>query len=359
MCDRTVEIVRYDDTWASQFIAEKRLLYGALAPCLVDLHHIGSTAVPGLAAKPIVDMLAEVRDLDALDRRSPSLAAAGYRAKGEFGVAGRRYFVKGEALHTHHLHAFRRGDAHVARHLAFRDYLRAHPNIAARYANLKREVAANCGNDIERYCAGKHDFADAHDRAALRWYAGRDAAVPRGDAGAGAGIEIRKDDLDGPEIRALLDEHLRDMYGISPPESVHALGIAGLRRPEVTFWTGWSGGELVGCAALRELDAAHGEVKSMRTSSAHRRQGVGRAMLAHVIAIARARGYRRLSLETGSMDAFAPARRLYEAFGFGYCGPFAAYVADPNSAFMTRSLEITYRFPLASRSSPIESENSA
>ena len=149
---------------------------------------------------------------------------------------------------------------------------------------------------------------------------------------------IRADDLTGPEIRALLEEHLRNMYELSPPESVHALDLAALRRPEITFWTAWSEGALVGCGALKELDPAHGEVKSMRTASAHRRKGIGRAMLEHIIAEARARSYRRLSLETGSMDAFLPARRLYESFGFTYCTPFADYTDDPNSAFMTRTL---------------------
>ena len=147
---------------------------------------------------------------------------------------------------------------------------------------------------------------------------------------------IRVDDLAGPEIRALLEEHLADMHAISPPESAHALDLDGLRRPEITFWTAWSGNALLGCGALKELSPDHGEVKSMRTARAHRRGGVARAMLAHIVAAARRRGYQRLSLETGSMAEFAPARSLYERFGFRYCEPFAGYVDDPNSVFMTR-----------------------
>lgn len=149
---------------------------------------------------------------------------------------------------------------------------------------------------------------------------------------------IRVDDLTGPEIRALLEEHLRSMYELSPPESVHALDLEALRRPEITFWTAWSDGVLVGCGALKELDRRHGEVKSMRTASAHRRKGVGHAMLEHIVAEARARSYARLSLETGAMAPFLPARRLYEGFGFAYCAPFADYTDDPNSAFMTLAL---------------------
>lgn len=148
-------------------------------------------------------------------------------------------------------------------------------------------------------------------------------------------MEIRADDLRGPEIRALLEEHLREMRSISPPGSVHALDLDGLRRPEVTFWTAWKGGDLLGCVALKELDAAHGEIKSMRTARAHRRRGVAAAMLRHVLAEAARRGYARLSLETGSMAAFEPARRLYAAHGFRPCGPFADYTDDPNSVFMT------------------------
>lgn len=149
---------------------------------------------------------------------------------------------------------------------------------------------------------------------------------------------IRIDDLTGPEIRALLEEHLRNMHELSPPESVHALDLDSLRQPGITFWTVWSDGELLGCGALKELDPTHGEVKSMRTAATRRRSGVGRAMLQHILAEARSRAYTRLSLETGAMEAFAPARRLYETFGFTYCAPFADYGEDPNSVFMTRTL---------------------
>jgi putative acetyltransferase len=152
-------------------------------------------------------------------------------------------------------------------------------------------------------------------------------------------LQIRTDDLAGDEIRALLAEHLREMHSLSPPESVHALDLTALRRPDITFWTVWSADTLLGCGALKALSATHGEIKSMRTARAHRRSGVARAMLEHIIAEARRRAYRRLSLETGSLPAFAPARRLYEQFGFTYCAPFGEYREDPNSVFLTRALE--------------------
>lgn len=152
-------------------------------------------------------------------------------------------------------------------------------------------------------------------------------------------VDIRIDDLSGPEIRELLDEHLANMRSISPPESTHALPMEGLRKPEVTFWTAWENGELVGCGALKELDAQHGEIKSMRTVSRHLRKGVAKTLLDYIIGEATQRGYRRLSLETGSMESFAPARQLYARAGFTYCEPFAEYIDDPNSVFMTKKLK--------------------
>src|SRR5512133_3664543 len=121
-------------------------------------------------------------------------------------------------------------------------------------------------------------------------------------------MDIIKDDLNGPEIKPLLQEHLDSMKLYSPPESIHALDLEALRRPEITFWTIWENGELLGCGALKELDAQHGEIKSMRTSVRHRRQGAAKAMLAHILDEARRRGYKRLSLEKGSNEAFMPAR---------------------------------------------------
>src|SRR5437867_12011140 len=152
-------------------------------------------------------------------------------------------------------------------------------------------------------------------------------------------MQIRVDNLAGAEIRALLAEHLHNMHQLSPPESVHALDLTALLSPEITFWTAWSQGELLGCGALNELTPAHGEAKSMRTVFAHRRKGVARAMLQHIIAEARRRSYARLSLETGSLQAFEPARSLYRSFGFTYCSPFEGYAEDPNSVFLTRMLD--------------------
>lgn len=154
----------------------------------------------------------------------------------------------------------------------------------------------------------------------------------------GCHLNIKIDDLTGPEVAQLVGEHLHGMSQHSPPESIHALNLDELRKPEITFWSVWEKDELLGCGALKELGRQHGEIKSMRTSSLHLRKGVARRLLEHIIAEAERRGYQRLSLETGSMEAFEPAQKLYASFGFHYCKPFSDYIEDPNSVFMTKEL---------------------
>lgn len=151
-------------------------------------------------------------------------------------------------------------------------------------------------------------------------------------------LRIVANDLAGPEIAALLTEHLTDMAAQSPAESVFALDIDALRRPEITFWSGWDGDTLAGCAALKHLDDEHAEIKSMRTAATHKRRGVASILLRHLLAEATARGYRRVSLETGTPEFFVPAQKLYAAHGFEFCGPFGDYQLDPYSHFMTRTL---------------------
>lgn len=153
-------------------------------------------------------------------------------------------------------------------------------------------------------------------------------------------MHIRTQDPATPDITALLNQHLEEMRSISPPESKHALDIEGLRIPDITFWSVRDADHaLMGCGALLRLDPNHAEIKSMRTDPAHRRRGVGAALLTHIIDHARSKQFTQLSLETGAQDHFAPARALYTRFGFTPCGPFADYGEDPNSVFMSRSLE--------------------
>ena len=149
---------------------------------------------------------------------------------------------------------------------------------------------------------------------------------------------IKIDDLRGTEIAVLLEEHMRGMHAVSPPESCHVLDLDALRQPGITFWSAWEGIDLLGCGALKELNAEHGEVKSMRTAAGQLRSGVASKLLQTIVDEAVGRGLRKLSLETGTMAAFKPAQTLYAKFGFEFCEPFGGYAEDPNSVFMTKVL---------------------
>lgn len=151
-------------------------------------------------------------------------------------------------------------------------------------------------------------------------------------------FDIRRDNLNGADVQTLIQEHISEMLSNTPLESVHTLPLDSLRKPEVTFWSVWHQGELSGCGALMELDTTHGEIKSMRTKARFLRMGVGQAILHKIISAANMRGYARLSLETGSVEAFKPAHILYKQNGFEVCGPFGDYKQDPHSVFMTKIL---------------------
>ncbi|ATY33750.1 GNAT family N-acetyltransferase [Sphingomonas psychrotolerans] len=151
-------------------------------------------------------------------------------------------------------------------------------------------------------------------------------------------MEIRDGGLDDPQVVALLNVHFQGMLANSPKDSCHFLDLSGLRAPGVTFWSAWDGEDLLGCGALKQLDPQHGEIKSMRTAAEHLRRGTGAALVSHILGVARARGYKRLSLETGSGEAFDAAHALYRQFGFTECAPFADYKEDPFSRFLSRVL---------------------
>lgn len=151
-------------------------------------------------------------------------------------------------------------------------------------------------------------------------------------------MNIIPGDFADPRIVELLRIHLTTARAVTPPGSAHALDLSGLQAPDVSFWAAWDGEMLIGVGALKELSPDHGEVKSMHTAEAMRKRGAGSAMLGHIVATARARGYVRLSLETGVMEYFHPARTLYRRHGFTDCAPFGDYVPDPNSVFMTLAL---------------------
>lgn len=172
---KNVVVVPHDPRWRHSFEAEAKDIAAALGENVAAIHHIGSTAIPGIHAKPVVDLLVEVRDLAGLDARSPAMESLGYEAMGEYGIPGRRYFRKSnrEGARTHHVHAFAAGSAEAVRHLAFRDYMIAHPVDAQAYSELKRKLAAEHPRDIEGYMDGKDGFIQEMDRRAAAWRASR------------------------------------------------------------------------------------------------------------------------------------------------------------------------------------------
>ena len=174
-----VEVVPHDPLWRDAFEAEAKLVAAALGDNVAAVHHVGSTAIPDIYAKPVIDLLVEVLDIAGVDARSPAMESLGYEVMGEYGIPGRRYFRKDdrEGVRTHHIHAFESGSAEVERHLAFRDYMTAHPLDAQRYSELKRKLAEENPQSMDGYMDGKDAFIKEMDRRAARW---------RASAGAGA-----------------------------------------------------------------------------------------------------------------------------------------------------------------------------
>ncbi|MFZ2961115.1 MAG: GNAT family N-acetyltransferase [Candidatus Ozemobacteraceae bacterium] len=166
---RVIEVVDYNFQWPEEFQKEAQKILVALAKEIIRIHHIGSTAVPGLKAKPVIDILLEVKDVNALDEYDPKMKEIGYIPKGEYGIHGRRFYLKGLYERTHHIHAFNIGSPDVERHIAFRDYLIAHPLVAKEYGDLKARCADECDSDSEKYCDGKHEFVRSNEKKALAW----------------------------------------------------------------------------------------------------------------------------------------------------------------------------------------------
>ena len=164
-----IAIAEYDPDWIDSFQREVICLQRLMGDILIQAHHIGSTSVPGLAAKPVVDLLLEVTDVRELDDLQSTIIASGYQFWGEYGLPGRRYLTKGTDPRTHNIHSFELGNPELHRHLAFRDYLCAHPDVAADYESLKRRLAVECNHDIDKYCDGKDAFIKHHQRLALEY----------------------------------------------------------------------------------------------------------------------------------------------------------------------------------------------
>jgi GrpB-like predicted nucleotidyltransferase (UPF0157 family) len=167
---RKVEVKPYDVRWISMFKEEAQKLQEIFGSEVIAVHHIGSTSISGLKAKPIIDMMPIVNDIHKIDHFNTAMAALGYEAKGENGIAGRRYFQKGGDHRTHHVHIYEKGNPEIERHLAFRDYLRVHKEEATKYADLKDSLSKRYPYDIDSYIKGKEQMVLEIDRKAVEWY---------------------------------------------------------------------------------------------------------------------------------------------------------------------------------------------
>ena len=168
-----VVVVKYTPNWIKKFEAESAKLQNQIGSIINNIYHIGSTSVPNLMAKPIIDILLDVKNLSQLDGKNSIWENLGYEVMGEYGISGRRYFRKGGDHRTHHVHAFKSGDANLLRHIAFRDYLVAHKKVADEYGQLKLDISRRCGNDMAQYCDEKDAFVKHHEALALKWFAHR------------------------------------------------------------------------------------------------------------------------------------------------------------------------------------------
>ncbi|MFC0228914.1 GrpB family protein [Serratia aquatilis] len=164
---RTITIEPHNPHWFDAYEKEQVKLKDVLSDEVLSVHHIGSTSVPGLAAKPVIDILLEIKSLERLDNYNTILQQLGYTPRGENGISGRRYFIKGGDSRTHHIHAFESGSIHITRHLAFRDYLRRHTDIAQQYAAIKFKAAESCDHDSAIYCQLKSEFIHLHEKMAF------------------------------------------------------------------------------------------------------------------------------------------------------------------------------------------------
>jgi GrpB-like predicted nucleotidyltransferase (UPF0157 family) len=168
---RKVEVVPYHPDWPEKFAAEANELQRVFGNEMLSIHHFGSTSIPGISAKPIIDILLIARDIQAVDQLTPQIEALGYHAVGEYGIPGRRFFYKGtHDARSHHLHVYETGNPHILRHLVFRDYMRTHPIPARDYTRLKEELARQFPEDMDGYIAGKNAFVKEHELKALEWW---------------------------------------------------------------------------------------------------------------------------------------------------------------------------------------------
>ena len=314
---RHIVVVPYDPGWVKAYEAEAARLAAIFGPELISIHHIGSTSVPGLAAKPIIDIMPVVRDITRVDMFNPAMIELGYEPRGEFGIPGRRYFSKGDDRHrTHHVHTFAQDSPEVARHLDFRDFLSAQPEAARQYAGLKLALARQFPHDIDGYRAGKDGFIKEIIRQAQ---AGR-GSTPAPDSDYSIRPAIESDLPDLPEIErqaairfgpfGLAELFSRVMTPALDLQAGRAAGRLWVAVDRDGRPVGFALGDVVGGNAhLDELDVLPD----------HGRRGLGRALVETVCGWAREAGYRAITLTTLSHIPWNGP--FYERLGFRILAP--------------------------------------
>lgn len=344
-------LMEYDPAWPHACAAEMERLARAASGALVRLHHIGSTSVPGLCAKNIIDMLGETPSLEAVDAITPSLIALGYEARGEYGIVGRRYLSKPpiSAVPGFHLHVFEAGSAHIARHLAFRDHLRTDTAAREEYAALKRSLSESDGTLRADYQARKDVFVAALEEELMRASSSRKSsglsfrpADLSHDRGVLLRFNIAYAQWIAGEVKALFGHDIEKLLGAPIPDYMDkALDkLCAGTPPDGIFYLAEVDGRPSGMGGLRRLSATTGEIKRIYVTPEGRGHQLGMHIVEQLLNDARTFGFDRVVLETGPF--MAHAHRIYEAFGFRDIAPYPQAEVPkelhPVWRFMTRDL---------------------
>jgi GrpB-like predicted nucleotidyltransferase (UPF0157 family)/ribosomal protein S18 acetylase RimI-like enzyme/catechol 2,3-dioxygenase-like lactoylglutathione lyase family enzyme len=322
---RKVEVVEYRPEWTKAFFKEKELLKKILGDLVREIHHVGSTSVKDLAAKPIIDILIGVSSLEELDEKNDELIKVGYEPRGEYGIPGRRYFPKGGCERTHHIHAFLSNNSDFKRHLVFRDYLRAHKQTAQKYAQLKKKIAVQCNNSIEAYCDGKDGFVKAVEAEALSWYEKHMQAIGNKTLKF---IEVKEPEKRGQICERIL-RTLPEWFGI---ESAIIDYIQNAKEMETIAV--FAGEEACGFICLNTPDNSTAEVHVMGLLPHFHGKGVGSQLLKEAEKRLFSQGYRFLQVKTLSSSRpcseYELTRKFYRKSGFYVVEEFSDLWGEEN-----------------------------
>lgn len=308
---RKVELIEYTDKWVTAFAAEKRLLEKTLGGVAKKILHVGSTSVPGLVAKPIIDILIGVASLEELDAKNAAMINLDYDPCGEFGISGRRYYKKGGDNRTHHVHAFLLDNIGFKRHLVFRDYLRTHSEVAAEYAALKKRVVAECENSIQAYCDGKNAFVQSAEAAALNWQSSQLEAI---QSGVLTISEVYEPDIKA-EICEVVLRGLPEWFGIEQAVINYINEVK-----QMQTLAAYAGDEACGFISLNTPNAYTAEIHVMGLLEHCHGHGVGTRLVEMAEKSLARQGFRFLQVKTLSPSRPCPqyelTRKFYQKLGF-------------------------------------------